>query len=436
MYYNTTPSLFHPATTQRIQRSLTLDDYLQLQALLRHEQAQREREEARQEQLRLQQAMANLKYLTGQYRRERCRRIEQYLERQRREELLHQALLEQQRERALLQQQQYERVIIQEREQEEYYRQCLAAAIEQQRVDRLHQQYLASKEHARDQDNRRTAKCEPAQSERSSLQDFHTDRVSPLVNLIFGQQATQSESEEEESTSQQNDSEIWQYISRHQDTDMAENASEEEAHDDDDDDSSSSVSSQLPVEDHVLNLKGFVNELVANNKSVPESFEESATFESPQTTSATEDIQKTSKCNKLRKLDEELENIQNQHEGVFDKHLEFQKAEAGTLLLTASTANNREFLGYEDQVMRIMLQLDTIESDGDEEIRGERKTLVKRAEHILELLDAHKQSEWQSARRQQRADGKRKRKQNRRKQSKHKAHHKHHQYHPLVVATA
>ncbi|KAF7730822.1 hypothetical protein EC973_001340 [Apophysomyces ossiformis] len=457
MYYTTTPLFVHPTAAQRIQRNLTLDDYLQLQVLLRHEQERREREQARQEQLRLQYAMDNLRYMTGQYRRERCRQIEQYLDRQRRAELLHQAYLEQERERAMQRQREYERAIQQQKEQEEeYYRQRLAAALEQQRVDRLHQQYLALQKQAQEQDHHHMAEFEPTMNNKpSNFREFHADRISPLVKLIFGQQEAvpEPEDEEKETPAQPftDEEDLWRYMGHEpeeekaQDTEMAETSSGEEMNDDDHSvssdvsgasSSSSDDDSQPPVQDHVLNLKGLVNELVAK-ESVPESAEARTNPEiSMKTIPILEDTQKTVKCEKLRKIEDELENIQKQHQGVFDTHLDFQKAESGTLLLTASTADNREFLGYEDKVMRIMLQLDTIESDGDEEIRSERKALVKRAEHILELLDAHKQEEWQNARRQQRAEGKKKRKQQRRKQSKHKSHSRRHHPQRLVSSTA
>jgi hypothetical protein len=45
--------------------------------------------------------------------------------------------------------------------------------------------------------------------------------------------------------------------------------------------------------------------------------------------------------------------------------------------------------------MKVLLKLDMIESDGDEHVRNERKTLVKRAEAILAKLDDYKQKEWE-----------------------------------------
>lgn len=76
-------------------------------------------------------------------------------------------------------------------------------------------------------------------------------------------------------------------------------------------------------------------------------------------------------------------------------NLSFNKQQEGTLLLTASTDANRQFLGSEDEIMRVMLKLDSIDSLGDEDIRLKRKSLVKKCEHMLEELDQAKKTQWE-----------------------------------------
>lgn len=82
------------------------------------------------------------------------------------------------------------------------------------------------------------------------------------------------------------------------------------------------------------------------------------------------------------------------------KDLSFSKQKEGTLLLTATTEFNREFLGSEDELVRVMLRLDAIDSLGDESIREQRKGLVKKCESMLEDLDHFKQSQWEKTMKQ------------------------------------
>lgn len=102
----------------------------------------------------------------------------------------------------------------------------------------------------------------------------------------------------------------------------------------------------------------------------------------------------------LLQVQRELEDMEKDRlPTVLKTPLQFKPSEqGGTLQLTATTPNNREFLGCEDAIMRIMIKLDTIESHGDEKIRNQRRSLVKRAEGMLEKLDEHKEHEWQRAR--------------------------------------
>lgn len=80
-----------------------------------------------------------------------------------------------------------------------------------------------------------------------------------------------------------------------------------------------------------------------------------------------------------------------------DQHLDFSKQQGGTLVLTATTAFNRQFLGSEDELVRTLIRLDAIDSMGDDSIRKKRKNLVRICESMLDKLDAFKQSQWEKA---------------------------------------
>ncbi|KAI9265569.1 hypothetical protein BY458DRAFT_513313 [Sporodiniella umbellata] len=98
----------------------------------------------------------------------------------------------------------------------------------------------------------------------------------------------------------------------------------------------------------------------------------------------------------LSHIEQDLKDIREQHEARVLQHaLDF--SQQGPLGLVATTVSNREFLGYEDTIMKILLQLDTVQSGGDTEIRNERKRLVKLAESMLNTLDEYKQKEWERA---------------------------------------
>ncbi|KAK4521332.1 uncharacterized protein ATC70_011947 [Mucor velutinosus] len=100
-------------------------------------------------------------------------------------------------------------------------------------------------------------------------------------------------------------------------------------------------------------------------------------------------------------------------------NLSFSKQPEGTLLLTASTDANRQFLGSEDEIMRVMLKLDSIDSFGDDDIRQKRKKLVKKCEHMLEELDQVKKTQWEKV-----VSSNKQGHTNRRRRNKKKKHHR------------
>lgn len=232
-----------------------------------------------------------------------------------------------------------------------------------------------------------------------------------------------------------------------------------------------------PLQGRVLNLKDLLDQLVNTEQQVPEACQEeqeqkpayapkqvvtpaepatsndppqqqqqldSFTTSSPDPTAAqrVHEIAEQQKQNlppsepviqhpELLQIQHELENTEeNCLQTVLKTPLQFKASEpGGTLQLTATTPNNREFLGCEDAIMRIMIKLDTIESHGDEKIRNQRRSLVKRAEGMLEKLDEHKEHEWQRARKLSTLKNTTSKKKKHHKQR----HRRHHPKHPVTV---
>lgn len=108
-----------------------------------------------------------------------------------------------------------------------------------------------------------------------------------------------------------------------------------------------------------------------------------------------------------REMQQELDHISSQLdpgsdlvqrlEKVLQSTLHFSKQSEGTLLLNANTDANRQFLGSEDELMRVIFKLDAIDSCGDDEIRQYRRSLVKKCESMLDQLDHLKQTQWEKA---------------------------------------
>jgi hypothetical protein len=133
------------------------------------------------------------------------------------------------------------------------------------------------------------------------------------------------------------------------------------------------------------NLASLVNEL-----SVSDDLQQESSFPD-------EDPVKLAKYDALNRIEQELVEIQLKNASILQNSLDFDNNSHDSDFLRANTASNREFLGYEDQIVKIMLKLDMITSDGDEDIRNERKHMIKRAEKLLEVLDDFKHREWERA---------------------------------------
>ncbi|KAI9308021.1 hypothetical protein BJ944DRAFT_228118 [Cunninghamella echinulata] len=115
------------------------------------------------------------------------------------------------------------------------------------------------------------------------------------------------------------------------------------------------------------------------------------------------DEKKQQKLKQLKSIQEQLDTIHQSHSQVLATTLYFdgledtnsQHSTDTTAIQVPTISKNKTFLKYEDDIIKILLQLDNVDSEGDEGIRQERKKLVKQAEFILNELDQYKQSEWE-----------------------------------------
>ena len=60
---------------------------------------------------------------------------------------------------------------------------------------------------------------------------------------------------------------------------------------------------------------------------------------------------------------------------------------------TRSKLPNKDFLIYEDALLKFMIKLDTISSGGFEIVRDVRKSLVARSQSLLDKIDQHRKQE-------------------------------------------
>jgi hypothetical protein len=494
-------------------KRLTLDDFLQLQSLLKHEQEERDRHiqachhhqqsihihrainpqaahQSRLEKERLEQALVKLKYLKDQYRRQRATEIQAYLEAYRQQALIR---------------------AVQQEEEERYYRQCIAAALEQRRVNYLWQKYMDEKrqETLQEQfekqqllsDNNQHV-SEDSEEENQDYSQYHSEQLADLLKQVFNQEQEQKQPSPDALKSDDEDAmaEVWKYVfdqkvnsetprtaflSSEQDKilgsksfpdnpDVNKPCFEIEAQDNAD--SLSDAASSPPLQDHVVTLKDLIQQLASepvlvgeqvtnysdepkpsgiwakkqqqearasllnnqkdlNDQDEPKAYlpqhifteaEPTPTLENmpntPIDTAPEEDTQEelshfvdsvaAEQKNQVAlpnpqklKMQQELHLISDQlshtsdlvqrWEKVLESTLEFTKQPEGTLLLNANTDANRQFLGSEDEIMRLMLRLDAIDSFGNDKIREDRRDLVKKCESMLDQLDHLKQTQWE-----------------------------------------
>ncbi|EPB87551.1 hypothetical protein HMPREF1544_05642 [Mucor circinelloides 1006PhL] len=434
----------HPVYQQQRRHQLSVDDYVQLQLLLRQEQAQREQaalyKKQQQEQRRLEKALYNLKVMTELQRRREQEElaIQAYYAAKKRRQQQEEALLRHRRE----QEEAYLNALLEQRKIEQY--QLRALALEQQ----FQEQATKSVEYTNPCHVMTTAACpnfaEAEQEEEVSDSESEADQehevaeqLESLVRFIFGQQEAdeqaedvpEQEEQQEQESQEEGDAdsteqtmsmdEFVDYISKkaqeldddaedenddameEDDLDLAASAiqhiddhesededKDEKEEEDEDEDSAMEQDEEVPaLVESTESLHHLVNDILANTTN-EESFSDF-----PE-----EDPVKIAKFEALSRIEQELNEIRQQHEDhVLHATLDFSHdgRSASPDIIPASTAENREFLGYEDQLVKILLKLDMIESDGDEHIRNERKALVKRAETMLDKLDEYKQKEWE-----------------------------------------
>lgn len=383
--------------------SLSLDDYAQLHHFLRQE-----RQAAMyhaQQQRRIQRALYNLEVMTELYRRrqEEERAIRAYYEQK-----------ERQRQQLIRQQQ-----LIQQQQQQQRY----LAALEEHYMN-----YYYPQKHQEPFAHHSAFYQEPEPEEEEDEddnEDVRTQQLAALVKLIFGAQDEATRHEEPAhdvplyketqfgEVKQQVRLEAKHNEVKHEEPETA--MEEAEPHGDmvlddtetkdtnhnlgntndpmeeDLDDEMTSADEDVPsLIEPTENIKGLVSEILYASE---ENHSDFSVF--PE-----EDPVKLAKYEALSRIEQELKDIQQKHEKhILGSTLDFPLSSDGRPLspdaLTATTANNREFLGYEDEIMKVLLKLDTIESDGDEDIRNERKSLVKQAEGLLGTLDEYKQREWE-----------------------------------------
>ncbi|KAI9303728.1 hypothetical protein BJ944DRAFT_267922 [Cunninghamella echinulata] len=164
--------------------------------------------------------------------------------------------------------------------------------------------------------------------------------------------------------------------------------------------------------DHVTSLEDVLNQLVhtstptppeEQNKKEKEVEEMDAENQLAQEEEEKEQDQEAmEKIKKLKEIDQRIDQLYNEHhDQVINLPLQYQMNDQGKLFLDGNTPDNRAFLGYEDDIVRCMLQLDNILSDGNLIIRNQRRQVIHKAETILEQLDHHKQQEWEKETRKQ-----------------------------------
>ncbi|KAF7722289.1 hypothetical protein EC973_003473 [Apophysomyces ossiformis] len=450
--------IIHPSASAVFRMPLALDDYLILQSLLREEQERQERVAL--ERLRLQQALYNLKQLKERYRRERCRRIQHCLDAFRRQALIRQAqedveyrqliaaAVERQRMDDMWKQYQQQRLRI-EREEEQFDDEQGFRDFRAEQLGELlrlafgkpcrEQQKEVEKAEVDVKDKAQEEEEEKEEIEEEQTQD--TQSIQDLWKYIVQQQ---QEKEEEEAKEQEQ--EYARSIDRSEEIPRSsflapEHEKLQEA---------TLRNRQPSLHDQTTPLKNLVDELVrapvnvgdqsetwSDNNAVEQSTEEEGNEEEEEgdveeeatmpTTAPmfvpqeiiTEaeptpiqehdvsmdymDPYKAEKLAALHDIQKQLDDIQERKEAaILSSSLSFQPTEKPRpLVLPATTKNNRAYLGYEDEIMQVLLKLDAIESGGDRDVRQVRKQLVKQAETMLERLDDHKQQEWRRLEQQQ-----------------------------------
>lgn len=113
------------------------------------------------------------------------------------------------------------------------------------------------------------------------------------------------------------------------------------------------------------------------------------------------EVAKQEQFNKLASIEQKLSDIQSKHATQplgpltlhkTSKHKTSKRKTSKHKTLPATTAANKEFLQREEELVQLLLQLDAIDSFGQEDIRQRRKRAITCAEKLLQNLDNYKSS--------------------------------------------
>jgi len=93
----------------------------------------------------------------------------------------------------------------------------------------------------------------------------------------------------------------------------------------------------------------------------------------------------TGKLRLLSKIRSQVESFRHQYEGqVLSKPVYEKNPNNGTVL------PNKDYLIYEDNLLKALINLDGVLSEGSEIVRDQRKLVISRAQLLLSKLDQHK----------------------------------------------
>lgn len=367
---------------------LSLDDYLQVQALL----SQRKHLE---EQRRIQKASHRLQVLTELYRRRELedRAIEAYYQKKRQQEWM------------AHQRQQLE----EQRQLQQYY----AALQEQQQMQDQYLLWVSQKSapEACCQPELAVAVEEHAEESESEAEDeeSHRDQLAHLIKLIFGvpeshegpERQDESEYQEEEDRYEEEEVEDEQKPEENEPMTIDVDTTMEDQDENNEDEgillAMKHIDENESMDEDFIHVPSLVNKTQDIENLVDEILTSTENDNEQTFTSFDEeDPVKIAKYDALERIEQELNEIQNQDEDhVLHVTLDLsERAASPDTIITATTAENREFLSYEDRIVNLILKLDTIDADGDDHIRNERKLLVKKAEEMLSKLDDIKLKEW------------------------------------------
>ncbi|KAI3651659.1 hypothetical protein MP228_002962 [Amoeboaphelidium protococcarum] len=94
----------------------------------------------------------------------------------------------------------------------------------------------------------------------------------------------------------------------------------------------------------------------------------------------------------IQKIQQELNDINDLHCDVFWGNLSFINGQ-----FDYSNANNKSFLLYEDKLTKLLLRLDSIQSNGREEVQTRRKAAIKKVQQCLTECDNYRAEQMHSA---------------------------------------